>query len=93
MQSWGLQISKEMETVPARVLPPPKISYNPRSKSRGIVQERDLAQGSWNLRDQIFMQSGRPLASWAVVNFSRLSDAAIQTFMTECALCHDSPLG
>lgn len=79
LQAFGVSVSSEMVTVPARVLPPPTVSYHPSSKEPIITPK----EGAWNLRDKMLAQ-GVILRSWAVVAFGNEHDypaASIHQFL------------
>lgn len=64
LSAFGLQISPEMMTVPARVLPSPTIEFRDR------VHEKPQA-GAWQIhRARQFKQGGR-LESWGILVFDR----------------------
>ncbi|RHZ45603.1 hypothetical protein Glove_668g20 [Diversispora epigaea] len=77
LNRFGMNIDEKMAMVPARVLKPPKIAYDPSSKAGRTVKPRE---GGWNLRDRKFVRSGERLRYWIVVAFVqqqklRLNDA------------------
>lgn len=69
LESFGVRLSDEMATVPARVLEPPTIQYHPTSREP-LITPRD---GSWNLRDKKVVQPAT-LHSWSVVCFGSEKD-------------------
>lgn len=51
MQNFGITIDSNMTVVPARILPPPRISY-------GQGRSPQIFDGSWNLKDVKFSRGG-----------------------------------
>lgn len=88
LNEFGITMSNEMMTIPARVLPAPTISYHPASKEP-LIQPKE---GAWNLRDKMLAQ-GATLESWAVVVFGNEKEipiAACQKFITLlCSTCEE----
>ncbi|KAJ3124783.1 hypothetical protein HK098_000874 [Nowakowskiella sp. JEL0407] len=81
---FGVQLSTEMITVPARILPTPTLSYNASSKESTITPR----EGSWNLRDKK-VALGAVLNAWSVIVFGHEKDIAptiIAKFIRELAL-------
>lgn len=76
VKEFGLSVSSEMVSVPARVLAPPTLMYSGHASL--IPQEK---KGSWNMRNHKFYE-GAVLNKWAVVNFSRLcNESEFQNFI------------
>ncbi|GAA5826421.1 hypothetical protein JCM11251_002359 [Rhodosporidiobolus azoricus] len=71
--AWGLQVDPQMMRSKGRVLPPPKVQYQPGPKSTPSV-----AFGAWNLRDVKFLQPGKPLEHWAIAVFADKRDVPEQ---------------
>ncbi|KAJ3322581.1 Eukaryotic translation initiation factor 2C [Boothiomyces sp. JEL0866] len=88
LKDFGIEVGREMLNVPARVLPPPTISYHPASKEPSITP----SEGSWNLRDKMVAQ-GVSLISWSVVVFGTEQDIPVpscQKFITLlCQTCEE----
>jgi hypothetical protein len=88
LHDFGLEVGEEMLTIPARILPPPVISYHPASKEP-LITPKD---GAWNLRDKMVAQ-GISLVSWGVVVFGTEKDIHIQTaqkfITTLCETCEE----
>ncbi|GAA5854435.1 hypothetical protein JCM5353_003413 [Sporobolomyces roseus] len=78
--AWGLEIEPTMMPVNGRALPPPRVQYHP-SSGRGATPSVQF--GAWNLRDSKFLQSGKPLEHWAVVNFSGTPDQVLAGFFSQ----------
>lgn len=72
LSDWELKVDKRPVEMQARVLPPPKLSY------QREVQPRD---GSWNLRGQRFVSSGKMLITPVVINFTREDPRACEDFV------------
>lgn len=91
LKKFGVQISNEMVTIPARVLEPPTIQYHPSSRDP-LITPKD---GSWNLRDKKVVQPAQ-LHSWAVVCFGQPRDMPqqkIDAFLREMiSTCRDTGL-
>ncbi|KAF0528624.1 Piwi-domain-containing protein [Gigaspora margarita] len=89
LQQFGMQISREMAVIPARILPTPKIEYH-QSSREPIFQPKD---GVWNLRDKK-VATGATLGSWSVVVFgheSQYPPQAVQAFIRELVVtCQDT---
>lgn len=75
VKNWGLTVEEKMMVVPARVLPPPKVTYaNNVSVNAG--------GGKWDGRNKKFFKPGKPLTSWAVVSFDyRMDEPAVKRFI------------
>ncbi len=73
MREWGVSVAPKMTQTPARILPPPQVTYANKPAS--------VQNGSWNLVKSKFTKSGEPLASWAVLNFSRAPMGEVQNFI------------
>ena len=58
LEAFGVRVSSEMSVIPARELPPPKVTY-----SKGSVQVKN---GSWNLRNVKFHR-GAKASNWKVL--------------------------
>lgn len=59
MNGFGITVDTQMSVIPARVLPPPRLSY----LSGGTVNARD---GSWNILNVKFQRPGT-LGNWIVI--------------------------
>jgi eukaryotic translation initiation factor 2C len=88
LRQFGIQVSNEMMTIPARVLPAPTLSYHPASKEPTIQPK----EGSWNLRDKMLAQ-GATLDSWSIVVFGNETDIPLEVvkkFVTMlCTTCEE----
>jgi hypothetical protein len=60
LNGFGIEVSPEMAVIPARELPPPKISY-------GGNQMRDANNGSWNTTQDKFIQPAQKPGGWGVL--------------------------
>ena len=91
LKTFGVQLSNEMMTIPARVLEPPTIQYHPSSREP-IITPRE---GSWNLRDKKVVQPS-VLQSWAMVCFGtprEMPQQKIDQFLRELIhTCRDTGL-
>ncbi|WWD21504.1 hypothetical protein CI109_105990 [Kwoniella shandongensis] len=75
LKAWGLSIEDQMMKIPARVLPPPIVSY-------GGGKQLRPNRGAWNVGAVKFVKPGKPLRSWAVCNFDgNCSPAKIEEFV------------
>ncbi|KAI9453205.1 Piwi-domain-containing protein [Lactarius psammicola] len=81
LDSFGVHVSGEMSVIPARELPPPRVTY-----AKGSPRVQD---GSWNLRDVKFHR-GSKAPNWMVLvvrdgvkelSFSDTSDPRLLTFL------------
>ncbi|KAI5451380.1 Protein argonaute [Naganishia albida] len=66
IHAWGLQVSTELTTVPARVLNAPTVQY-----AGGPSGTMRPHAGAWNLKGKRFFKPGAPLTAWSVVSFDR----------------------
>ena len=85
VKEFGMTISSEMISVPARVLQPPTLQYDQNT----IRPPQD--KGSWDMRDSKFFK-GAKVEGWAVVNCSRYcrDSYAIEKFTSELEKkCHN----
>jgi len=91
MKQFGMKVSNEMITAPARVLQTPFIEYHPSSREARF-QPRD---GTWNLRDKK-VATGATLGSWSVIMFGPERDfpvPAVNGFIRELVItCQDTGL-
>ncbi|GBB98146.1 hypothetical protein RclHR1_03150009 [Rhizophagus clarus] len=89
MSQFKMEVSNEMITVRARVLPPPTINYHPSSKDASFAP-RD---GVWNLRFKKVV-SGATLGSWSVLVFGsehEFPTQSVQRFVRELVTtCSDT---
>ncbi|ORZ05957.1 Piwi domain-domain-containing protein [Lobosporangium transversale] len=78
LQRFGMEISREMAVVPARILAPPRIVYRDRV-------EVTPQFGGWQMNPQRKMVQGSELRSWGSNNlfFSRLREDAVRRFVRE----------
>lgn len=74
IKDWSVEVDTNPIKLEGRILNPPQVTYG-RGSSRVSVQN-----GAWNLRQAKFCQPGRPLQTWAIVNFTRRPDAAVAEF-------------
>lgn len=71
-REFHLSVSKEMEKVPARILPAPELKYN-----RETAQ---VKKGTWNLK-QFTVAKSLENNSWTIINLSGFpSDPYMQDF-------------
>ncbi|WVW78435.1 hypothetical protein I302_100389 [Kwoniella bestiolae CBS 10118] len=76
IKAWGVEVNKNMMTVPARVLNPPNVLYGNNKSLRANF-------GGWNLKQVQFTKPGKPLKSWSVVSFDdRCNVQDMQKFIT-----------
>ncbi|CAJ0627017.1 5591_t:CDS:10 [Entrophospora sp. SA101] len=89
LKQFNLQISTDMTTAPARVLPTPTIMYHQSSREASFTP-RD---GSWNLRDKK-VATGAVLGSWGVIAFGNereMPPQTVQHFVRELiTTCQDT---
>jgi eukaryotic translation initiation factor 2C len=71
---FGIRINSDMVKFKGRVLDPPTLRYNPKSREAQF-KPRD---GAWNMRDKQLYE-GRPLASWSVVVFAHPKQYPLET--------------
>ncbi|KAF9120015.1 Eukaryotic translation initiation factor 2C [Mortierella sp. 14UC] len=79
LKGFKMEISKEMQVVPARVLPPPQIEY-----SKNILVNPQF--GGWQLNPSRKMFRGATLSSWGILVFEnerRLPKHEIANFVRE----------
>ncbi|OCF58805.1 argonaute [Kwoniella mangroviensis CBS 10435] len=79
IKAWGVEVNKNMMTVPARVLNPPNVLYGQGKSLRANF-------GGWNLKAVQFSKPGKPLKSWSVVSFD---DRCTVQDMRECTYTLD----
>lgn len=91
LTEFGVQLSNDMISVPARILDPPTIQYHPTSREPLITPR----EGSWNLRDKKVVQPAT-LCSWSVICFGSPRDMPqqkIDHFLRELIMtCRDTGL-
>ncbi|KAJ1796836.1 hypothetical protein LPJ59_003504 [Coemansia sp. RSA 2399] len=81
VKSFGMEIPNKLAEVDARVLPPPTIIYNKKSRQSSLAPNT----GAWNMRDKLVTSAGRPLQHWAVLvlaNQNFAPKARVQNFIT-----------
>ncbi|KAG0321603.1 Protein argonaute 10 [Linnemannia gamsii] len=79
LKGFQMEISKEMQVVPARVLPPPEIEY----RNNISLTPRD---GGWQLNPSRKMVQGATLSSWGILVFEnerRLPKSQVENFVRE----------
>lgn len=79
LKGFKMEISKEMEVVPARVLPPPEIMY----RNNISLTPRD---GGWQLNPSRKMYQGATLSAWGILIFEnerRLPTPQVENFVRE----------
>ncbi|MCO5585885.1 hypothetical protein L7F22_039819 [Adiantum nelumboides] len=64
--SFGLEISRDLTMVPARILRAPKLKYG----AHGALKEIEPCCGAWNLNRSCFIEGGT-VEYWAVISFDR----------------------
>ncbi|OCF55470.1 hypothetical protein L486_06954 [Kwoniella mangroviensis CBS 10435] len=68
IRAWGLQVSKRMVQLEARILPPPRVLY--RNRAQAIPND-----GSWGLQGKLFFRNGKkPLMAWSVISFDKWTE-------------------
>lgn len=91
LDSFGVHLTDEMITIPARILDPPTLQYHPSSREPQITP-RD---GSWNLRAKKVVQPAT-LHSWAIVCFGsprEMPQEQIDNFLRELiSTCRETGL-
>ncbi|TKA58520.1 hypothetical protein B0A53_00261 [Rhodotorula sp. CCFEE 5036] len=63
---WGLEVEKDLLRLTGRVLPPPKVLYNQKSKTAAP----NVRFGAWNLIESKFLVPAIPLTRWSVAVFA-----------------------
>ncbi|KAL8404858.1 hypothetical protein RB594_009658 [Gaeumannomyces avenae] len=77
LNAFGIKISPQMASVPARVIPNPEMQYQGSTINPGVA-------GRWDLRGKVFSEGNKamPLQSYGVVVIDNCVDkASIETFM------------
>ncbi|CAB4481027.1 unnamed protein product [Rhizophagus irregularis] len=89
LKQFGMEVSKDMAVVNARILPTPTIQYHQSSREHRVRPNG----GAWNLRDKK-VANGATLSSWSVMvfsNYKHLPDQAIKFFVRELVnTCQDT---
>ncbi|RGB37332.1 Piwi domain-containing protein [Rhizophagus diaphanus] len=89
LKQFGMEVSKYMTVVNARILPTPTIQYHPTSREKRIEPKG----GVWDLRDKK-VATGATLGSWSVLAFlneRELPNQAIKHFLGELInTCNDT---
>ncbi|CAB4400131.1 unnamed protein product [Rhizophagus irregularis] len=89
LKQFGMEVSKDMAVVNARILPTPTIQYHQSSREHRVQPNG----GAWNLRDKK-VANGATLSSWSVMvfsNYKHLPDQAIKFFVRELVnTCQDT---
>lgn len=90
VSSFGMEVSKELTLVHARVLRPPKLKYG----NQGAVKEIDPKFGTWNLMSSCVVEGGN-VAYWAFVSFDNaINFQAANAFIFGLTRrCHELGLG
>ncbi|KAI1320706.1 Eukaryotic translation initiation factor 2C [Mortierella claussenii] len=73
LNEFGMKVSKDMATIPARVLPPPTLQYHPASAREASFIPRE---GAWSLSGKR-LNEGASLGSWGVMVFATERDIAM----------------
>ncbi|KAI8909304.1 Piwi domain-containing protein [Powellomyces hirtus] len=79
LEAFGVKLAKDPLTITARVLEPPELSYNPKSRQKTIKP----MDGTWNLRDKQVCR-GMTLHSWSVLVLApeqRVNRASVDNFV------------
>ncbi|OVA01133.1 Argonaute/Dicer protein [Macleaya cordata] len=80
-KDFGIEISKELASVEARILPAPLLKYHETGKEKNCLPQ----VGQWNMINKK-MVNGGTVDSWACINFSRnVQDGAVRRFCHELA--------
>lgn len=81
-REFGIEISDELASVEARILPAPKLKYH----DTGTLKVCQPVVGQWNMRDKK-MVNGGVVTYWACINFSRsVQESAALRFCNELAV-------
>eukprot|EP00923_Selenidium_pygospionis_P054274 GHVN01094534.1.p1 GENE.GHVN01094534.1~~GHVN01094534.1.p1 ORF type:complete len:742 (-),score=97.64 GHVN01094534.1:734-2959(-) len=85
--NFELEVDRNFAVVPARVLPPPQVNYNPASKNAQVTP----VMGVWNMADKR-VSNGARLSRWAVLALvsphqSRHINRFITDLMDVCNSC------
>uniref|UniRef100_A0A162A543 Piwi domain-containing protein n=1 Tax=Daucus carota subsp. sativus TaxID=79200 RepID=A0A162A543_DAUCS len=78
VNEFGIQVGREMTSIDARVLNPPRVKYHPTSRE-SIVEP---FVGQWNMIDKK-MVNGGVVKSWTCVNFSRNNLDVVHNFCNQ----------
>ncbi|GAA6007032.1 argonaute/piwi family protein [Rhodotorula paludigena] len=77
----GIEVEPQMMKIQGRLLQPPRVQYHQQSR----VQNPNVANGAWNLKDSRFLLPGASLKHWAVVVFADqrfASPQAVEAFFS-----------
>ncbi|PKB99050.1 Piwi-domain-containing protein [Rhizophagus irregularis] len=94
LKQFGMEVSRDMAVVNARILPTPTIQYHQSSREHRVRPNG----GAWNLRDKK-VANGATLSSWSVMvfsNYKHLPDQAIKFFNIldrDPPICRGNPIG
>lgn len=77
---FGIQVSNELTSVDARVLPPPRLQYH----HTGQEKQVDPRVGQWNMINKKMVNGGR-VDYWTCINFSRVDPRRAHQFCQDLA--------
>ncbi|XP_071730803.1 protein argonaute MEL1-like [Rutidosis leptorrhynchoides] len=84
-EDFGLRVREQLTSIEARVLPPPPLKYHQSGRQSEILP----AVGQWNMIE-LKMINGGKVNFWAVVNFSRNRQDAVDRFVHGIiSMCQD----
>ncbi|KAI3976434.1 hypothetical protein MKX01_008292 [Papaver californicum] len=80
-KEFGIEISKELASVEARILPAPLLKYHETGRQRSCLP----TVGQWNMLDKKMVNPGR-VDNWVCINFSRnVQEVSVINFCDELA--------
>ncbi|EER90726.3 hypothetical protein SORBI_3001G053700 [Sorghum bicolor] len=74
-QEFGIKVSSDLVTVPARVLPPPLLKYHESGREKTCAP----SVGQWNMINKKMINGGT-IDNWTCLNFSRMRPDEVQRF-------------
>ncbi|GBG68507.1 hypothetical protein CBR_g3051 [Chara braunii] len=77
---FGISVGKSMQSVNGRILPPPKLLFGERSRSREMIPQR----GAWNLMNQTLCEPAT-VTLWGCLCLESLPDDMVTQFLKKLA--------
>ncbi|KAH0469624.1 hypothetical protein IEQ34_001182 [Dendrobium chrysotoxum] len=86
-KEFGIKIRRELASVEARLLPPPRLQYNETGEEQSCLPRR----GQWNMMNKKMVNGGR-VSNWTCINFAQnVRENDIHRFCYELAsMCQKS---
>lgn len=83
VSNFGMEVARDLTTVTARLLPPPKLRY---VENGGATYIGPPGNGAWNLNKSCVNEAGT-VSHWALINFDskNVNDALASTFISDLA--------